>query len=53
MYFNRNVEEKAGTSCDMNFTTRFNAKRHEKEKHVRETRTGYILIDHDHEDSDS
>ena len=27
--------------CDMEFTSRFNAKRHEKEKHVRETTAGY------------
>ena len=36
--------------CDKKFTTKFNAKRHEQEKHVRETTAGYMLIDHDQAD---
>ena len=30
--------------CDMKFTTRFNAKRHEKKKHVRETSADLIYL---------
>ena len=40
------------TYCDMEFITRFNTKRDEKERHVRESTAGYMLIDHDHVRSD-
>ena len=37
--------------CDMKFTTKYGAKRHEQKKHVMETPGGYMLINNTAEDS--